>query len=65
MTAPQTSDSLLTVAEACQRLRISRWLFYQLVNQRRLSTITIERRRFVTTADLNAFIAHQREAYQP
>jgi excisionase family DNA binding protein len=47
---------LLTVPEACQQLRVSRWLFYQLVQQRRLPTVKIGSRRFVAVADLQAFI---------
>ena len=52
---------LLTVPEACDRLRISRWLFYRLVQQRRLSTVKIGNRRFVAVADLQAFIERLRQ----
>lgn len=48
---------LLTITEACDVLRISRWHIYQLINSRRLKTIRIDRRRLVATDDLDAFIA--------
>ncbi|WP_234817892.1 helix-turn-helix domain-containing protein [Mycolicibacterium sphagni] len=52
-----TDDAtLLTVPEACARLRISRWSFYELIHQNRLRTVTIGRRRFVSQPELNAFI---------
>lgn len=40
--------TLLTVREACDRLRISHWSLYQLIRSRRIETIRIGRRRFVT-----------------
>lgn len=62
----QSSDAsaqplLLTVPEACQALRVSRWQFYQLVNERRLKTVRINRRRFVAPADLTQLIEDLRE----
>lgn len=38
---------LLTVQEAAQRLRISRWLLYELIRSRRLRTVKIGSRRLV------------------
>lgn len=52
-----TPQRLLTVPEACDVLRISRWHIYQLINSRRLKTVRIDRRRLVTPDDLDAFIA--------
>lgn len=52
---------LLTVTEVCNRLRISRWSFYQLVNRREIKTITIGRRRLVTIASLEEFIRQRSE----
>ncbi|WP_241841651.1 helix-turn-helix domain-containing protein [Pseudofrankia sp. BMG5.36] len=43
---------VLTVAEAAQVLKISRWSIYQLIRARRLSTVTIGRRRLVPVAAL-------------
>jgi len=54
--------ALLTVDEACKRLRISRWSFYQLVNRRELATIQIGRRRLVPQKAVTAFIEQRLEA---
>ncbi|MCW2538729.1 MAG: DNA-binding protein excisionase family [Frankiales bacterium] len=61
MTATQTTPAnvpLLTVAEACATLRISRWMFYRLVQQRQLRTVKIGSRRLVPPAALNAYLEH-------
>ena len=50
---------LLTVPEACEQLRISRWSFYQLVQRRQLTTIKIGGRRLVPTASLGDFVARE------
>ncbi|GAB3172291.1 hypothetical protein GCM10027059_41810 [Myceligenerans halotolerans] len=47
---------LFTVPEVCEALRVSRWQFYRLVNEQRLKTVRINRRRFVAPADLNQLI---------
>lgn len=52
---------LLTVKEACERLRISPWSFYQLVQRREIKTVKIGRRRLVTVAALEAFIEQRSE----
>lgn len=52
-----TAERLLTVAEACERLRISRWTFYRLVQTKQLRTITIGRSRRVTPAAIAECIA--------
>lgn len=62
MSDPTTPPALLTVAESCQALRISRWTFYRLVQQRQLQTLKIGRRRLVTTDAVERFIAHQAAA---
>ncbi|MBN7551377.1 helix-turn-helix domain-containing protein [Mycobacteroides abscessus] len=53
---PRLSSSLLTVPEACGRLRVSRWSFYQLIRQRQIETLTIGRRRLVPTSEIDRFI---------
>ena len=60
VTAPQ----LLTVAEVCTRLRISRWTFYRLVHTRQLRTVKIGSARRVSTTAVAEFIAdlNSREA---
>ena len=55
------STELLTVKETCERLRISPWSFYRLVQRREIKTITIGRRRLVTTAALEEFIQQRSE----
>ncbi|SHT80027.1 DNA-binding protein, excisionase family [Mycobacteroides abscessus subsp. abscessus] len=56
--APATGSDqrLLTVTEACARLRISRWSFYRLMHQRQLNTVSIGRRRFVPHTELSRFV---------
>lgn len=52
---------LLTISEACEALRISRWQIYQLINDGRLKTVRINRRRFVAPDDLQDLIEELRE----
>jgi excisionase family DNA binding protein len=48
---------LLTVDEARQALRISRWTLYRLIQQRQLTTVKIGSRRLVPRESLEALIA--------
>ena len=60
MTASATTgppDRLLTVEEAADRLRVSRWSVYNLIRANQLRTIRIGRRRLVTPAALAECIA--------
>jgi excisionase family DNA binding protein len=59
--APDRAPVLLTISEACEALKISRWSLYQLINKRRLKTVRIKRRRLITPADLTALIEELRE----
>jgi excisionase family DNA binding protein len=52
---------LLTIDEACRRLRISRWSLYQLIQRRQLATIHIGRRRLVPERAIQAFIERHLE----
>lgn len=45
-------DYLLTIDEAAQRLRVSRWSVYNLIRANQLRTVKIGRRRLVTPAAL-------------
>ena len=47
-----TADRLLTVQEAAEQLRISRWSVYNLIRANQLRTIKIGRRRLITPAAL-------------
>lgn len=53
---PPLSSGLLTVTEACGRLRISRWSFYQLIHRRQIETLTIGRRRLVPSTEIERFV---------
>ena len=46
------ADRLLTVQEAAERLRISRWSVYNLIRTNQLRKIKIGRRRLMTPAAL-------------
>jgi excisionase family DNA binding protein len=48
---------LLTVAETCDLLRISRWTFYRLVQSGQLQSVTIGRSRRITRRALQRYIA--------
>lgn len=50
------SRSLLTVTEAADQLRISRWSLYQLINRQQIATITIGRRRLVPATEIERFV---------
>ncbi|AKU19262.1 hypothetical protein VV02_23930 [Luteipulveratus mongoliensis] len=47
---------LLTVAEVCSLLSVSRWQVYRLINGRELGSVKIGRRRLVPRVDLDAFV---------
>ena len=48
---------LVTIQEAAERLRISRWSVYNLIRANQLRTIRIARRRLVTPVALTECIA--------
>jgi excisionase family DNA binding protein len=50
------STVLYTVPEACQMLRISRWMLYRLIQTRRLTTIKIGSRRLIPTDEITSYI---------
>jgi excisionase family DNA binding protein len=50
--AATSADYLLTVQEAADRLRVSRWSVYNLIRAHQLRTVKIGRRRLVTPAAL-------------
>lgn len=47
---------LMTIDEARDKLRISRWSIYRLINDRQLKTITIGSRRLIAPQDLDDFM---------
>ena len=62
-TTSETPDTgrLITIDEVSEHLRISRWSVYQLINNRRLKTITIGTRRLVAPEDLHKLVDDLRE----
>ena len=47
---------LLSIDQACERLNLGRWSVYKLINQNRLRTVKMGRRRLVTMGAIRAFI---------
>jgi excisionase family DNA binding protein len=54
--SPEESE-LLTVAETCDLLRVSRWTFYRLIQSGQLRSVTIGRSRRITRRALQRYIA--------
>lgn len=50
------TSELLTVPEAAERLRISKWLLYNLIRSRRLRSVKIGDRRLIPVAAIRAFL---------
>lgn len=50
------SPELLTVLEACQVLRISRWTLYDLIRSRAIETIKIGRVRRIPISSISRYI---------
>jgi excisionase family DNA binding protein len=50
------TTQLLTVPEAAARLRISKWMLYNLIRSRRLRTIKIGDRRLVPVSAVHDFL---------
>jgi len=53
--------ALMTVPEVCARLRVSRWMFYRLVQSGQLRTIKLGARRLVPVEAVVALVAQLRE----
>ena len=56
------ADYLLTLQEAADRLRVSRWSVYNLIRANQLRTVKIGRRRLVSPAALTECIERLGEA---
>ncbi len=50
------SPDLLTVPETATRLRVSKWMIYNLIRSRRLRTVRIGSRRLVPATALHDFL---------
>jgi excisionase family DNA binding protein len=57
----ELTDLVLTVDEAAERLRVSRWSVYNLIRSNQLRTVKIGRRRLVPVAALDEFLARSME----
>lgn len=59
--ATRNAPKLMSINEACQALRISRWSMYQLINQRRIKTVRVLSRHLIAPQDLDDFVDHLRD----
>ncbi len=50
-------SELLTVPEAAQRLRVSKWMLYNLIRSRQLRTVKIGSRRLIRVSAIAAYLA--------
>lgn len=55
-----TERILLTVDEAADKLRISRWTLNRLVQERQLASVTIGTRRLIPLDDISRFLEANR-----
>jgi excisionase family DNA binding protein len=53
---------LLTVPEAAARLRVSKWMLYNLIRSRRLRSIKIGDRRLIPATAIRDFLAELEDA---
>ena len=56
-----TRQVLLTIPEACAYLRVSRHTIYRLLNERKLASVRVLRRRLVPLETIESFIAREAE----
>ena len=50
-------SELLTVPEAAERLRVSKWMLYNLIRSRKLRTVKIGSRRLVRVSAIAEYVA--------
>lgn len=51
-----SAPTMLTVPEACERLRISKWTLYRLIQSGRLTSVKIGSRRLISVSSIAKFI---------
>lgn len=56
-----TEARLLSVKEACERLGIAHWTFYQLVHRHAIKTVKIGKRRLVSTHAIDQFVENSEQ----
>jgi excisionase family DNA binding protein len=54
--AQSTGGGMLTIEEACQYLRISKWTLYRLIQSNSIKTIKIGKRRLVRMQSILEFV---------
>jgi excisionase family DNA binding protein len=54
-------SELLTVPEAAQRLRVSKWMLYNLIRSRQLQTLKIGSRRLVRATAIRTYLSSLEE----
>lgn len=54
--ASHADDELLTVAEACAELRVSKWTLYQYIHSRQLSSVKLRSRRLIPRSAIRELI---------
>jgi len=52
----QSAAAMLTVAEACAYLRISKWSLYQLIRKGQLTSVKIGRRRLIPMTSIERLV---------
>jgi excisionase family DNA binding protein len=52
----QPMAEILTVAEACSYLRISKWVLYRMIHTKQLRSVKIGRRRLIPMRSIREFI---------
>ena len=50
------NKKLLSIEQVCEQLNLSRWSVYRLIQQNRLKTVKIGKRRLVSVSAICAFI---------
>ena len=50
------NKKLLSIEQVCEQLNLSRWSVYRLIQQNRLKTVKIGKRRLVSERAVSAFI---------
>ena len=56
---------LLNIDQVCEALNMGRVKVYELINRKRLKSVTIGKRRLVSIRALNDFVNHLEEGYVP
>lgn len=56
-----SGNILLTIPEACEYLRVSKWTLYRLFDENKLKSVRVRDRRLVPRTEVEHFIAAQAE----